>query len=192
MPDRDQCRSLPRGWRQAARALLALGRGESSGLDQEVLDRGFIRELASGIPTLSATIRLFERFNHQPPLGPDLALDQLARATRGVAFDRNDSLLQQEANGRLMQRQHDPEQLIVGLLQRQLRHNVIDSKRGVAQVLRQEGRAVNVQGLLDAAQPAIAAVARQIRERPNFRRLHSVIPAVRPIDLNANLLGGGL
>lgn len=81
MPDRDQFRSLPRGWRQTARALLALGRGESSRLDQEILDQGFIRELASGIPTLTATLRLFEKFNHQPPLGPDLALSSPRWAT---------------------------------------------------------------------------------------------------------------
>ena len=63
MPDRDQFRSLPRGWRQAARALLALGRGRNAQVDQEAIDLGFVRELAPGVQTLPATLDVFERFN---------------------------------------------------------------------------------------------------------------------------------
>jgi hypothetical protein len=189
MPDRDQFRKLPRAWRPAARALLAVARGERSQVDLGAIDDGVLSDLGAGIPTLPATLKLFENFYEQPPLGAEMALDRLARATLGLPRDRNDSILHEEAEKMLVARQHSPPLLVQRVLERVHRHNVIDSKGGVAQVLRAEGRSVDARQLLQACAPLIESKARQMRQRPAFKRLRAESASHRRVDPNANLLG---
>ena len=188
MPDRDQFRSLPRGWRPAARSLIAFCRGTSSGVDQDAINQGFARDLVAVLRTLPPTLDLLAEFNEQPPLSIDMALDDLDQATRDIPRDRNDSLLQEEAARLICSTNFDGLELLKKTLRRSVMHNVINSKEGVVQALRQERIPVDPNRLLQAIEPTVEAVAQQLFERPTARRIRLERPRNRPVDIDANLL----
>jgi hypothetical protein len=186
MPDRDKFRKLPMGWRPAAHSLAAFAQGIAASVDQTAIERGLAKELR-GLSTLAPTLHLFEAFHRQPPLVLEMALEDLARVTSGVGYGRNDSLLREEAERLLLRGEFDPGQLVQHFLRGLLRHNVIESKGGVAESLRAKWLSIDSSHLLDAVKPTIESAATQLLDRPSRKRL--AFAHRRPVDLDTDLLG---
>jgi hypothetical protein len=193
MPDRDQFAHVPKGLKRVVDTICGACLGNAS-TDLLLIAEAVTKLLAGGVTTLRSVLKVVDSLDSRNqrllPLGVEEPLDRIAEIRLTQGRSAADLVLEQAASTVILEGRADRQSVAREFVEVLVNHSLVDSTGGVCDRLKRALTAEEHDRLAAALSPVVEAAAREIAEKPGFRRPRFSSEFKTPLDANTNILRG--